>query len=77
MQFAFCTATDGEEKGTSDSVLYLKYFIHALKLVWTTETLLCLPNFPSSSCHPLESWCGSLGGGVATQPILKITALKD
>jgi hypothetical protein len=30
--FAFCAAGDGEKNGTSDSVLNLKYFIHAVKL---------------------------------------------
>jgi hypothetical protein len=54
IQFAFCAAGDGEKKGTSDTLFYLKYFIHSLKLLWPTEMLLWLPNVPSSSCRPLD-----------------------
>jgi hypothetical protein len=38
IQFVFCASGDGERKGTSDSVLHLKYFIHVLKLLWPTES---------------------------------------
>ena len=64
IQFSLCAAGNGEKKGIFDSILYLKYFIHALKLRWPTEKLLWLPEFLSSSCHPLESQCGPLGAHV-------------
>ena len=74
IQFVFCAVGDREKKGPSDCVVYLKYLIHALKLLWPTEKLLWFPNFLTSSCRPLESWCGSLGGHMTT---LKIIALED
>ena len=40
IQFAFCAAGDGEKKVTADSAVYLKYFIHILKLLWSTEILV-------------------------------------
>jgi len=36
-QSAFFASGDGEKKETSDSVLYLKYFIRALKLLRRTK----------------------------------------
>ena len=34
--FAFDAAEDEEEKGTFDSVLSFKYFIHAVRFRWPT-----------------------------------------
>jgi hypothetical protein len=62
IKFAFCAAGNGEKKRTFDSVLYFKCFIHALKLWWPTEKILWFPNFPPSSCCPLESCYGPLAG---------------
>jgi hypothetical protein len=71
--FVFCAARDVGEKGTFDSILNLKYFIHAVKFQWPSQKLLWPRNFPSFPCDPLETRCGSLGGIWCT---LRTTALK-
>jgi len=64
---AFCAVWDAGEKGTFDSVVNLKYFIHAVKLLWST-------NFPSFSCGTLKTWCGPIGGG-GIWPTLRTTGV--
>jgi hypothetical protein len=48
--FAFCAVGDAGEKGTFDSVLNLKYFMHEVKFWWPTQKFLWSPNFMLFSC---------------------------
>jgi hypothetical protein len=65
--FPFCATGYAVEKGTFDSILYMKCFIQAVKFQWPTQRLLWPPNSPLFSC-------GSKGAICTT---LRTTALED
>ena len=50
------------EKEKFDSVLHLKYFIHAVIFQRPAHKLLWPYTFLSLSYGPLETWCGPIGG---------------
>jgi hypothetical protein len=51
--FVFCSVGNTWKKETFDSILNLKYFIHAVNFQWLAQKLLLPCNFLSLSCGPM------------------------